>query len=172
MGTEGVKERVADMVSSTHVVGHAQVDGRRYVVELHTDVVGVVRRAEWLSPGNLSDAELTEICTARAAALDTELADREAFEKVNGVAAVTLSYQTAAQFATRLREWYRNASREELCRLAWWLVEMLGAGLLTDAQLRSASAFDMTANAWNSFKAAKLVTAHDHWAGLQAAQGE
>lgn len=37
------------IVSSTHVVGHEQVDGRRYVTESHTDSEGVVHRVEYLA---------------------------------------------------------------------------------------------------------------------------
>lgn len=64
------------IVSSTHTVGHAQRDGRRYVVELHTDSTGKVHRVEY---GPVSVVDYVAIRSARAAALADHLAETEFF---------------------------------------------------------------------------------------------
>ena len=63
------------IVSSTHTVGHAQIDGRRYVTELHTDDVGAVLPAEYLAP---LGADYVAIRNARAAQINEQLAEAEA----------------------------------------------------------------------------------------------
>lgn len=63
------------IVSSTHVVGHAQADGRRYVTETHTDDLGAVVVIEYLAPVG---ADYVAIRTARAADLGEAMAVAEA----------------------------------------------------------------------------------------------
>lgn len=63
------------IVSSTHAVGHAQVDGRRYVTEAHTDGDGGVHRLEYLA--NIG-ADYVAIRTTRAAQISDQLAEAEA----------------------------------------------------------------------------------------------
>lgn len=63
------------IVSSTHTVGHLQVDGRRYVTEAHTDSVGTVHRREYLAP---AAADYVAIRDAWAVALASALAEAEA----------------------------------------------------------------------------------------------
>lgn len=70
------------IVSSTHVVGQAQADGRRYVTEQHTDDLGAVLLVEYLAA---QDADYTAIRTARAAAINDRLAEEEATELSGGV---------------------------------------------------------------------------------------
>ena len=67
------------IVSSTHTVGHAQADGRRYVVEAHTDDLGAVLTVEYLAPAN---ADYVAIRTARAAVMNEQLAEAEADEVI------------------------------------------------------------------------------------------
>lgn len=83
--------------------------------------------------------------------------------------ALNLQYQTPAQFAARLRERYRGASREEAARLATWLLNRIEAGDLTDAQVRNA--FGMTTTQYNTFKT-RLTNLRTAWTAVQAAQGE
>lgn len=61
------------IVSSVHSVGHEQVDGRRYVVEQHTDSTGAVHVREYLA----GTVDYTAIRNARAALLEAELAENE-----------------------------------------------------------------------------------------------
>jgi hypothetical protein len=63
------------IVSSTHTVGHAQVDGRKWVIERHTDHLGAVHERRYKAA---PDADYVAIRTARAAQIEAELAEREA----------------------------------------------------------------------------------------------
>jgi hypothetical protein len=83
--------------------------------------------------------------------------------------ALTLRHQTKAQFAARLRERYRNASREEAARIATWLLNSIEAGDFTDLQVRTA--FGLTSGQWTTLKA-KLTTLRTNWLAVLAAAGE
>lgn len=64
------------VVSSSYSVGHAQADGRRYVVELHTDSTGFVHRVEY---GQMADGtDYQAIMEARAVQISEQLAQQEA----------------------------------------------------------------------------------------------
>ena len=83
--------------------------------------------------------------------------------------ALVLRHQTKAQFAARLRERYRNASREEAARIATWLLNSIEAGDFTDLQVRTA--FGLTSGQWTTLKA-KLTTLRTNWLAVLAAAGE
>ncbi len=63
------------IVSSTFEVGIPQADGRCYVVELHTDSAGVVRRVEY---GPIGVVDYGAIAAARAVQMSEDLAAQEA----------------------------------------------------------------------------------------------
>lgn len=83
--------------------------------------------------------------------------------------ALRLRYQTAAQFAARLRERYRTASREEAARIATWLLDRIDAGDLTDVQVRSA--FELTTQQYTALKT-RMTALRDAYRAVQAAAGE
>lgn len=83
--------------------------------------------------------------------------------------ALTLNHQTAAQFAARLRERYRNADKLEVGRLAKWILDHLDAGDFTDTQIRNA--FGLTAGQWTTLKS-KMTTARTNYNALIALTGE
>ncbi len=83
--------------------------------------------------------------------------------------ALVLNHQTAAQFAARLRERYRNASKVEACRLAKWMLDHIEAGDFTDTQVRNA--FGLTAGQYTTIKA-KWTTMRTNYEAVQAAAGE
>lgn len=83
--------------------------------------------------------------------------------------ALALKYATGAQLAAEFRERFRNSSREECARLATWLLARIADGTWTDTQVRNA--FGLTTTQYTALKA-KLQTLADHWAAVQAAQGE
>jgi hypothetical protein len=62
-------------VSSTHTVGHAQRDGRRYVTEAHTDNTGTVFAVEYLAAVG---TDYVAVRDARATAISDQLAEAEA----------------------------------------------------------------------------------------------
>lgn len=71
------------IVSSTHVVGQAQVDGRRYVTESHTDGTGAVRQVEYLAAVGTDYAAVRD---ARALVIADQLADEEAAQEFGSAA--------------------------------------------------------------------------------------
>ena len=68
------------IVASEFVVGHPQVDGRCYVIERHTDHLGVVHEREYLAP---AEADHAGIAAAYAVQLAEALAVGE-FEEIIG----------------------------------------------------------------------------------------
>ena len=83
--------------------------------------------------------------------------------------ALALNHQTATQFATRLRERYRAASKEECARLAKWILDHIDAGDFTETQVRNA--FGLTAGQWTTIKA-KMTTLRTNYDAVLAAAGE
>lgn len=70
------------IVSSTYRIdGHAQADGRRYVIEDHTDSTGVVHRVEYLAA---SGTDYQSVADARAIAIAEALVAAEFEATVNG----------------------------------------------------------------------------------------
>lgn len=66
------------IVSTSHVVGHAQADGRRYVTETHTDSAGGVHVREYLAPVGADHAAI-------ASAYAVDLAERLAEAELEGL---------------------------------------------------------------------------------------
>ena len=62
-------------IVSTHIVGHAQVDGRHYVTETHTDSVAGPIVVEYLAAVG---TDYVAVRTARALAIADQLAEAEA----------------------------------------------------------------------------------------------
>lgn len=83
--------------------------------------------------------------------------------------ALTLRYATAAQLAAAFRERYQNSSREDCARLAAWLLARIDDGTWTDVQVRNA--FGLTTPQYTAMKT-RMENLRDHWAAVQAAQGE
>ena len=70
------------IVSSTYVAdAHVQKDGRRFVVESHTDSVGGIHTTHYLAP---IGADYQALANARAATIAASLAEQEATEILNG----------------------------------------------------------------------------------------
>lgn len=154
------------IVSSSYVVGVAQRDGRAYVTETHTDNIGLPHVASYLAAVG---ADYAAIMTARAPRIAAAIADVEYLDIVNRASTFVLNYQTKAELAARFRAAYKAATRDELARLAYWLIERINDGTFTDAQVQSA--FGLTAGQYAPLKA-RAVTLHDYWAAISAAVGE
>jgi len=70
------------IVSSTYEVdAHAQRDGRRFVVETHTDSAGGIHTLHYLAPVG---ADYQALANARAVTIAENLAEQEATEVING----------------------------------------------------------------------------------------
>lgn len=62
------------IVSSTYVVGHPQIDGRRYVREVHTDSAGAEHVREYLAPVG---TDYAAVANTYATVLADQLAEAE-----------------------------------------------------------------------------------------------
>lgn len=83
--------------------------------------------------------------------------------------ALTLKHMNQTQFATRLREAYRNGERERLVLIARFILARLAAADITDAQCRTA--FSMTVAQWNALKV-KMQAYIDADNAVRSAAGE
>lgn len=153
------------MLASTLIVGHAQSDGRRYVVEKHVDDASVERIVEY---GPVGLVDYAAVMAARAVAIDAALAESEVDECLANNT-VRSQYQTAAQFAARLRARYLVATKENAARIATWIIDRITAGQLTDLQVRNA--FGLTTTQYNAMKA-RMTTLRTQWLAIQSAAGE
>jgi len=67
------------IVSSSYTIdAHAQGDGGHYVMESHTDNLGVVRRIQYHLPAGQGATEADALLAMHAANLDAQLAESEA----------------------------------------------------------------------------------------------
>lgn len=154
------------IVFSSFVVGVTQRDGRNFVEETHLDNVALEHRVVYLAAAG---ADYAAIMTARAPLIAAQIADAEFLENLNRTSGFVLNYQTKAEAAARFRVLYRSANREELARLAYWLIERINDGTFTDAQVQNA--FGLTAGQYTSMKG-RATTLHDDWAVVLSAVGE
>lgn len=155
------------IVSSSFSVGHAQVDGRHYVVETHTDHLGVLHLREYL-------ADVTADCAAIAAdyavRLAVTLAEAEFEDRLgNVITPIAPQHQTIVQFAARLRARFLGSEREDTARIATWILAKLDGGQITSTQIRSV--FGLTVPQYAALEA-RLVILRDHWAAVSIARGE
>ena len=153
-------------------VGHAQKDGRKFVLEVHTDAQGEFARAEYLAEDG---ADHNAIATARTAVLLASLAEQE-FERMLEADVdpdldplPPLRFQTMAELVARIREAFRSRNREQLCRIARWILNRIADGRLTDVQIRNA--FGLTAPQYNALKT-RMAALRDALNSVENAVGE
>lgn len=159
-------ENVVTIVSSTFTTdAQTQRDGRRYARETHTDNVGLQHVVNYLAA---IGTDFAAVMNARAPVIAQQLADLE-FALIVASTGYGAVYQTKAEFAARFRAAYKVASRDDLARLAYWLIERINDGTFTDAQVQNA--FGLTAQQYTAMKA-RAQTLHDDWAVVLAAVGE
>lgn len=155
------------ITSSVVTIGHAQIDGRKYIREVHSDASGVAATIDYLGAAGL---DYQAIADARAAILNGSLADDEATAKI-GIDAtpLPLRFQTAAQFLDRLRAIYKSGSKADLAKLARWITRRLDDGHVTVSQLRTA--WGLTLAQWNALEA-RMRTLRTNQEAVDAAAGE
>jgi hypothetical protein len=150
------------IVSSTFVAGHAQIDGRKYVRETHTDHLAVLHIIEYLSAvGADNDA----ILAAHAIRLAIILRDTQAQNNLdkNSIADWIFEHVTVAQMRIALRLAYRDATRFEAARLARFVNE------LTIAQIENVFSVNTATATLIKSRALNLATKYDE---LNVAAGE
>ena len=83
--------------------------------------------------------------------------------------AISLKYATAVQLGAALRERFKNASKEELYRLAAKIKKHYDLGDFTDVQMKTL--FGLTTTQWNNLKA-KIVNYAAAYDAMQNSVGE
>lgn len=134
--------------------------------ESHTDNIGVVRIIRYLAAVG---ANYTAIMNARAVTLAVQIADQEFIDNLGRTSGFTLNYQTKSELASRFRAMYQVASKDVAASMAYWLIERINDGTVTDAQVQAA--FGLTAGQYASMKT-RATTMHDAWAQVLVAVGE
>ena len=147
-------------------VGHAQKDGRKFVLEVHSDAQGEFARIEYLAEDGV---DYNAIATARNVMLLASAAEQEFQTAIDDDIMPVLRFQNASALATRMREAFRNRNREPLVQLARWIVNRITAGDMTDTQVRNA--FGLTAPQYNVLKN-RMTTLRDALNAVEGAAGE
>lgn len=154
------------IVSSSFTLGTIQRDGRRFVHEVHTDNVAIDHIVDYLAAVGLDYAA---VLAARAILIAVQIADQEFLDNLARTSGFTLNYQTKAELAARFRAVYLSATKAGAASMAYWLIERINDGTVTDAQVQAA--FGLTAGQYATLKA-KFTSLHDSWATVLAAVGE
>lgn len=154
------------IVSSVIASDDVQIDGRRYIREVHTDHVGVEHVVMFLAPAdwNAQLAMTARVPTLETSLRDAEIADNIADAAANGqFATITLIHSTSAQNGAAVRAAYQSMSRTEAIFVGEYL------STLSDATLRNI--FGMTQTQVNNLRATKLTPAANLAASIRAATG-
>jgi hypothetical protein len=154
------------IASSETVQVSVQADGRRYVLEHHTDHLGVVHPRTWLAGAadNLA-AALAAYATNLAEALrQREIDANIASVLLNGSTAVTtFQHSTIAENRTALRAAYLTATRTDAI--------MIGDFLSSQTNAVLQALFSMTTTQVNTLRTNKLTPAANAAATIRAATG-
>jgi hypothetical protein len=154
------------IVSSTVTVEHAQIDGRRWARETHTDHLGVQHIFDYLSEVG---ADTAAILSARAAGLPGQLAAQEISQNIQAVkslgslASPTFQHSTAGANAAALREAYGAMAQQEAIMTGDYL------NTLTNGQL--AAAFGITTGQAQTLRTNKMAPAAAVAASIRAEAG-
>lgn len=127
-------------------VGHAQRDGRKFVREVHSDVLGVYADLEYLADPLL---DFDAIATARGPILVASLADQEARDTVDNRLQPNPRFQAEDELLLKVRQRYLTSAGEEACKIAGWIVDRLNDGSVTVVQMRTAWG-GIPTNQWNA----------------------
>lgn len=154
------------IVSSEFALEVAQIDGRRFCTERHTDNLGVIHRVVYLSAVGTDN---NAVMLARVSILNQALIDDDVQRLLNTDAAPVLRYATMTQLGNYAREQYRSSVGYELAKIAKWIVNRINEGTWTATQVRNF--FGLTQTQWNTLKAKmdSLITALNQ---VDAAVGE
>jgi hypothetical protein len=154
------------IASSETVSVSVQADGRRYVLEHHTDHLGVVHPRTWLAGAadNLAAALAAYATNFTEALRQREIGENIASVMLNGsTATTTFQHSTAAENRTALRAAYLTATRTEAIMIGDFLASQTNAVLQT--------LFSMTNTQVNTLRTNKLTPAANAAATIRAATG-
>ena len=134
-------------MSFTVQVGHAQKDGRKFVLEVHSDAQGEFSRLEYLAD---PAADFDAIAAVREPILLESSAQSQLDQAITEDVMPPLRFFDVDGLVVRIRELFRNGERERLCEIARGILARINAGELTDTQVRNA--FGLTAGQYNALK--------------------
>lgn len=144
---------------------HTQRDGSRYVTEKHLDSMGQEHVFVYLGRDTM---DYNSIMQTRIQQINESFAEQEFADNLANDT-LTTNHITKAQFVTKFREFYRNAEKEQLVKLASWLINRVQEGSITAAQIQNA--FGFTPAQYTVFRD-KLLALKANWDAVQAARGE
>lgn len=156
------------ITSSAIIEDRAQIDGRRWITERHTDNLGIQRFVQYLAEAGADvQAAMSERLTQFIADIKKREIDRAIANALEDGPAVspTLNWNTNTEFGLALREFYKTANQRNACRIGWYVTQFN----LTDNQLRTF--FGLTAGQVTAARA-KLNALSDQYTSLLAAVGE
>lgn len=107
--------------------------------------------------------------TALAATKNSQYADAELQRCLDNDNFSAPQYQTAAQFAARFRAMFLRSSKQIAAHMAYWLVERVLAGDITQTQIKNV--FGFTDPQYTAFSS-RMQTLHDAYLATINAQGE
>jgi hypothetical protein len=154
------------ITSSETVSVSVQADGRRYVLEYHTDHLGVVHPRTWLAGAadNLAAALAAYATNLVEALRQREIEANIASVMFNGsTATTTFAHSTIAENRTALRAAYLTATRVEAIMIGDFLSSQTNATLQT--------LFGTTNTQVNTLRTNKLTPAANAAATIRAATG-
>lgn len=154
------------IISSVIAADDAQSDGRRWILENHTDNLGVIYLVSYLANNGFdAAAALTaRIATLEASIIFGEITTNVANVKSDGsLAVITFLYSTAGQNIAALRAAYLQSTKQEAIMIGDFLSS------LTDTQLKNI--FNMTATQVTTLRANKLTPAATIATSIRAAVG-
>jgi len=162
--------------SASTLDAHTQTGGgARYLVERHTDDLGLVHTVgPYLVPDGF---DVAARLAARVTEMNVNFAEKEAREWTCATTAYFLRHQTKAELAARVWGALREAQRDgsELAkikaqRICWRLYNRYSAGDFTVAELRASynSFFgtSLTANQFNTQVVARMLAARDRYQAM------
>lgn len=129
---------------------HTQIDGSRWVGEIHTDSAGGVHIFRYLATPEMMERR-SVVSAGRVIKLEARLPEDEATAVIEADRAPVLVFQTGAQFLQRLRERFRNSDKDDSAKIARWIINRLDSGNVTALQLRTA--FGLTVQQWATLEA-------------------
>ncbi len=142
--------------------------GRRWILEIHTDNLGIVYEV-WYSAPNAQFGTAGPLAT-HAANLAADIASAEVALNIAGVllqgslAVPIFQYSTVAQNVAGLRAAYLTATKQDVIMIGDFL------NSLTNAQLQTA--FSMTAGQVTTLRTNKLVPAANLAASIRTTVGQ
>src|SRR5574337_928000 len=137
------------IVSSTFALdGSAQVDGRTYCTETHTDNVGIAHVILYLAP---IGCDYAAVLSARAVTIAAQLVADDVARIIATDAKPVFVYATTSDLIAAYRLAFTSSTGWGCGQLSNWLLNRITDGTYTDAQVESA--FGLTSTQWlNTWK--------------------